>query len=269
MQYIKCTHCGKRYAVNEKIIKSEGDFVRCKNCLEKFMIVVHDSEKHGLETEDDGAEATEGWDPTLTLPPHNAEDLIRKETHPSPSGGISSDSDEMDWDPSQTMPEVDTSAVDDEEEALSDEEIQAKAEAALAAVKKEKKKKLLMGGILGVTLLLLVLTLYMALFDDAEQIQSVKQTTAKHVSPEVLDKNSSECRMAAAKLWHLDNRAMNTDYSGEVFLELIEKTQSQEALLGRMCKNRLLSKQILEAATAQKQPEWFASEIQTIQVTSH
>jgi len=254
--------------VNEKIIKSEGDFVRCKNCLDKFMIVVHDSEKHGLETEDEGFEATEGWDPTLTLPPHNAEDLMREEKHPSPSED--KDNDEMDWDPSQTMPEVDTSAADaSEEEALSDEEIQAKAEAALAAIKKEKKKKLFMGGILGIALLLLALTLYMALFNDAKQVQSVKQTAEKHVSPEVLDKNSSECRMAAAKLWHLDNRAMNTDYSGEVFLELIDKTQSQEALLGRMCKNRQLSKQILEAATAQKQPEWFAFEIQTIQVTSH
>jgi len=267
LQYIKCTHCGKRYAANEKIIKSEGDFVRCKNCLEKFMIVVHDSEKRGVETANEGFDATEGWDPTLTLPPHQAENLMHEESNSSPSED--KDSDEMDWDPSQTMPEVDTSAADDsEEEALSDEEIQAKAEAALAAVKKEKKKKLLMGGVLGVTLLLLGLTLYVALFDDEPQIQPVSHTIQKRVSPEVLDKNSSECRVAAAKLWILDNRAMNTDYSGEVFIELIEKTKSQETLLEESCKNPLLSKQILDAATAQKQPEWFASEIQAVQVVS-
>jgi len=267
LQYIECTHCGKRYAVNKKIVSSEGDFVRCKNCLEKFMIVVHDSDKRGLASESDEFDAAEGWDPTLTLPPQNADDLMSGKA--SSSRSEKTDSDEMDWDPSQTMPEVDTSAVDDsDDEQLSDEEIQAKSEAALAAVKKEKKKKLFMGGILSLTLLLLGLSLYVALFDNVQQIAPVQQAEKKRLSPEVLDKNSPECRMAAAQQWMLDNRMMNTDYTGEVFIQLLEKAESQKAELKKVCKNSLLSKQILDSATAQEQPDWFAAEIQTIQVTS-
>jgi predicted Zn finger-like uncharacterized protein len=271
LEYIECTHCGKRYAASEKIHASEGKFVRCKNCLEKFMIVVHDSEKRGLASDDDNFDATGGWDPTLTAPPHDAVNLDAEQNQ-SDTDSIASDHDTsstdeddsvIEWDPSLTMPTAD--AEQDEEEAqLSDEEIQAKAEAALADAKKEKQKKIILFVVLGVVLMLLALTLYMALSGDEEQNIAPQHALApKPLSLEELDKNSPKCRAAAARQWLLDYKAMHDDYDANTFIHMLEQSQYRADDVKKACKSPTLLKKILDAATAGNKPEWISKEIAT------
>ncbi len=262
MEYIECTHCGKRYAANEKIKDAVGEFVRCKNCLEKFMIVVHDSKKTDANTEERNLDATSGWDPTLTAPPHEAVviELGIQETVVEESD--EKESQEIDWDPSLTMPEVETQG-EEEPPTLSEEESQAQAEEALARIRQEKKKKMLMFGMLAAVLLLLALTLYMALSGEEEVVQ--QQTTAiKRVSPQDLDKQNSECRIAAARQWLLDYKAMHDNYDAKTFVNMIKQSENRVEALTTLCKTPNLSTIILDAATAGKKPEWFATEIESI-----
>jgi hypothetical protein len=91
MEYIECTHCEKRYAVNSQIKASEGEFAKCKSCHDKFLIVIHDSEKiEANQPDEDEFDATIGWNPTLTVPP-------------TATGENAS----SDWNPSLTMPDED------------------------------------------------------------------------------------------------------------------------------------------------------------------
>ena len=81
MEYIQCTHCGKRYAASDKIKESEGQFVSCSACKEKFLMVVHDEADEPI-IESDEAISMEGWDPSLTMPTESeeTEDGISEET---------------------------------------------------------------------------------------------------------------------------------------------------------------------------------------------
>ena len=266
LEYIECTHCGKRYAANDKIRASEGKFVRCKNCLEKFMIVVHDSEKRGIASESDEFDATGGWDPTLTAPPHEAVALDdSKQDTPQPADKAPEDDSMIEWDPSLTMPAHDAS--DDEsseDDPLSEEEIQAQAEAALAKARQEKKKKIILYAVLGVVFILLALSLYMAFpVDEEAQVTTTQVKAVKRISPEEIDKNSPKCRAAAARQWLLDYQAMHEDYDAKTFVNMLEQAQFRMDDVKQVCKSPKILGNILEAATAGEKPDWFAKEIET------
>ena len=278
MEYIECTHCGKRYAVNDKIRNSEGDFVRCKNCLEKFMLVIHDANKRGVSTDKKSFNATEGWDPTLTAPPQDAEALknsdipLREEPKDFPEQEVEAvaesaerENNVVDWDPSATMPEAPAEQDGIEEEALSDEEAQIKAEAALREIQQAKKKKLVVYSVLAAAVILLGLTLYMALSSDETQDLTAQNTSiTKRVSPEDLDKQNTECRTAAARQWILDYKAMHEHYDAKTFTQMLKQAENREADVKSVCKNPRLLKAILDAATLGETPDWFASEVQAI-----
>ncbi|HID36503.1 MAG TPA: hypothetical protein EYP39_03870 [Ghiorsea sp.] len=277
LEYIECTHCGKRYAVNEKIRQSEGDFVRCKNCLEKFMLVIHDATKRGVSTDKESFNATKGWDPTLTAPPTDADALrnsditLTTETKEPQEEGVTlvAEADErestvVDWDPSMTMPES-PAEQDDAEETLSEEEEQAKAAATLQAIQQTKKKKWIVYGVLAAAVILLGLTLYMALSSDETQGLTAQNTSiTKRVSPEDLDKQNTECRTAAARQWILDYKAMHENYDAKTFMQMLKQAENREADVKSVCKNPRLLKAILDAATLGETPDWFAAEVQAI-----
>ncbi len=244
MEYIECTHCGKRYAVNAKIKDAEGEFVTCKRCQEKFMLVVRDSKSQGLD--DDNFTATTGWNPTLTMPPTTAEDL-------NAVGG---------WDPSLTMPDSDT-----DDAAVDEEQLQADAEASLAAIQKEKKTKQLTYAVFGLVLVLLAFTAYMAWMGNEPQVQVAQQapSASTQISVEQADKDNALCREAAAKQWLIDNKAMNSDYTAEQFVEILKQSQAQMMVVKSSCQNPLMLKNIISAVSAQEKPEWLALEIQALQ----
>ncbi len=277
MEYIECTHCGKRYAVNEKIRQSEGDFVRCKNCLEKFMLVIHDAKKRGIPTEKDSFHATEGWDPTLTAPPQDA-DVLRNSGNSSIDVENSSGNDDtkpeveaderegtvVDWDPSMTMPEspVEQGAA---EATLSEEEEQAKAAATLQAIQQAKKKKLIVYSVLTVAVVLLGLTLYMAFSNDETQDLSVQNTqVTQRLTPEDLDKQNEQCRTAAARQWILDYKVMHENYDAKTFIQMLKQAENREEDVKSACKTPSLLKAILDAATKGEAPDWFAAEVEAI-----
>ncbi len=262
MEYIECTHCGKRYAVNDKIRASEGEFARCKNCLEKFMIVVQDSKERDEDTKEQNLNATSGWEPTLTAPPHQAIMLKADDKKTLAEDNDEVEAQEIDWDPSLTMPEVEVRN-EEESETLSDEEAQAKAEQVLASIQQEKKKKLIMFGLLGAVLILLALTLYMVLSGEEKVIQ---QQTAfiKRATPQELDQQNTECRIAAARQWLLDYSAMHDNYDTKTFINMVKQSESRVDALSNSCKTPDLSNIILDAATVGDKPEWFAAEIQAI-----
>ena len=78
MEYIQCTHCGKRYEVSEQIRAAAGQFTTCKACDEKFLIVVH-SGKRLKETKDEDVISTGGWDPSLTMPEDDSKDVAEED----------------------------------------------------------------------------------------------------------------------------------------------------------------------------------------------
>ena len=248
MEYIECTHCGKRYAVNDKIRKSAGDFARCKNCFEKFLLVIRDSDDFGIETKDEGFNATEGWNPTLTVPPPTEQD----------------EADDGGWDPSLTMPEESQEESASYEPSLDDEQMQEKAQKTLAAIQAKKKKMLINYILLGVVLLLLGISLYMVFFAGTEKTATTSATKVeKRATVQELDKANPDCRQAAAKQWLLDYKAMHGQYSGKEFVDMLHETEKQSMQVQQVCKNKRLLNTIITAATNNEKPDWFASEIQT------
>jgi len=249
LEYIECTHCGKRYAVNDKIRESAGDFARCKNCFEKFLLVVRDSDEFGIETQDEGFNATEGWNPTLTVPPPTEQDEAGDD------GG---------WDPSLTMPEENEEDSASYEPSLDDEQMQEKAQETLAAIQAKKKKMLINYVLLGVVLSLLAISLYMLFAPEKNQPVSGLETKAmKRPSVQELDKVNPDCRQAAARQWLLDYKAMHGQYSGKEFVELLHDTEKQSLLVQKLCQNKRLLRTIIAAATHKEKPEWLSKEIET------
>jgi DNA-directed RNA polymerase subunit RPC12/RpoP len=255
LEYIECTHCGKRYAVNSEIRKSVGDFARCKNCFEKFLLVIRDSDDFGIETQDEGFEATKGWDSALTVPP------------PSDPNNETDDGDNGGWDPSLTMPDEageqeDTSSY---EPSLDDDQMQEKAQETLAVIQAEKRKKLITYILFGSVLALLALSLYMLFYmEDTTQVVNTHANVSKRLSAKELDAANLDCRQAAAKQWLLDYQAMHGKYSGKQFVDMLSETEALNQDVKKLCKNKSLLNDIISAATAGNKPEWLAAEINTL-----
>ncbi|MBN4060795.1 hypothetical protein JYT78_01850, partial [bacterium AH-315-I20] len=231
-----------------------------------------------VSTDKKSFNATEGWDPTLTAPPQDAEALknsdipLREEPKDFPEQEVEAvaesaerENNVVDWDPSATMPEAPAEQDGIEEEALSDEEAQTKAEAALREIQQAKKKKLVVYGVLAAAVILLGLTLYMALSSDETQDLTAQNTSiTKRVSPEDLDKQNIECRTAAARQWIIDYKAMHENYDAKTFMQMLKQAENREADVKSVCKNPRLLKAILDAATLGETPDWFAAEVQAI-----
>jgi len=271
LKYIECTHCGKRYAANDKIEATAGKFVRCKNCLEKFVVVVHQA-KNGKNTAE-SLDATDGWDPALTTEPKAevaVEEVIEEKSehaHVEEKHLILEDPDEesgeIAWDPTQTMPNMEAETGYAKGEGLSEEETQAKAAATLKAIQDAKKKKLITIGVSVALAALLAMTLYMALQGEQEVVQH-QTPVVKRLSPQELDTQNPECRIAAARQWLLDYKAMHERYDAKAFMMMLKQTENRTADVKAVCRNPYLLKDILDAATKGERPEWFASEIQAI-----
>ena len=233
MEYIQCTHCGKRYEVSEPIRAAAGQFTTCKACHEKFLIVVHSGEKL-KETKDDDVISTGGWDPSLTMPEDDSHDVSIE------------DKSEEDY-------------LDDEDDGG------AQVLAALQA-KRKKKQMLYMFIALGVCSILAVF--WFIFQEDSNQASTTvaqKVSTKVQLSTKKIDMNNAECRQAAARQWLLDSKVMHTNYSAEAFVRMLKLSEQQTAQVRKVCKSVDVTQEIIKAATNKEKPAWFKAEIEAIQ----
>ncbi len=233
MEYIQCTHCGKRYEVSEQIRAAAGQFTTCKACHEKFLIVIH-SGKRLEEKEDDDVVSTGGWDPSLT------------------------------------MPEEEPKEVNDEDQAvedyLSDEDDDGAQ--VLAALQAKRKKQQMMYVLVAVLVCLIVAGAWFFLQEDDTQLTTtVNQQTATKVqlSAKEMDMKNVACRQAAAVKWLLDYKVMHSQYSADAFVRMLKLSEKQSAEVRKVCKNPQVLQEVIQAATNQVKPDWFKAEIETIQ----
>ncbi|MDQ6988817.1 MAG: zinc-ribbon domain-containing protein [Mariprofundaceae bacterium] len=234
MEYIECTHCHKKYGVNDKIRAAAGRDIKCKACQKTFPIVLLGAE---VLEEDLSVVREGGWDPSFTMPT----------TETQAKGGTAK---------SQT----DT---DDDEGDLA------------AFVKAEKqKKKLQIQVISGLAVFaLLILTLFFILGGEPNlvtQVSNITQSAEKKAqqdavkSSQLEDKDNAECREAAAAQWAIDSQIMHGDYSAEIYVELLQRSQLQSAQVRQLCRDTNIIQHILKSATEAYKPQWFEQELKAL-----
>ena len=234
MEYIQCTHCGKRYAVSDRVKKAEGQFTTCKSCQEKFLIVIHDESDEPL-TDSSETISTGGWDPSLTMPGQDDDD--------SESGQPS------------------------EEQSLDEDDGGAEV---LEELKNKRQKQLRLYVLIGLLVCLIGVGVFFIMSGDESAKQAMVQTSNQtqaqlEQSPKVQDENSTECKLAAAAQWLIDYKAMHGDYSGNEFVRLLKLNESQSAKVREHCKNPSILQDIIDAATAEEKPSWIETEIKALQ----
>ena len=233
MEYIQCTHCGKRYEVSEQIRAAAGQFTTCKSCHEKFLIVVHSGEKL-KDTKDEDVISTGGWDPSLTMPEDEPKDAA-----------------------------VEDQAVED---YLGDEDDDgAQVLAALQAKRKKQQMMYVLGAVVVGALFAGGWFFFQENSDQDttavnQQVQVKTQLSAKEI-----DMKNAACRQAAAVQWLLDSKIMHTNYSAETFVRRLKLSEQQTAEVRKVCKDAQVIQEIIKAATNKEKPAWFKAEIEAIQ----
>ncbi|WP_038248836.1 hypothetical protein [Ghiorsea bivora] len=233
MEYIQCTHCGKRYEVSEQIRAAAGQFTTCKACHEKFLIVVHSAKKLE-ETKDEGLVSTGGWDPSLTMPEDDQNDA-----------------------------KAEDQAVED---YLGDEDDDGAQ--VLAALQAKRKKQQMFYALIAVVVCGMIAGAWFFLQqDDNLPATTVNQKAATKVqlSAKEMDMKNVACRQAAAVKWLLDSKVMHSQYSADTFVRMLKLSEEQSAEVRKICKNPQVIQEIIKAATNQVKPDWFKAEIETIQ----
>jgi len=240
MEYIQCTNCSKKYAANDKVRAAAGKRIKCKACNQTFPIVIYDSASDsGKPREQANPEATLGWHPAKTMP-------ATEKPKPTPS------------------PKKDSEQPESEEGG--DDEL-----ALLRAVaqKKNKQRQLYITIGLGLCLLVGVALLYLMGDGDVVVAPVAPQERARQQTEVVVNKDSDhdseQCRQAAAEQWMIDFRVMNTEYSSQEYVRMLEQSQAQSAQVREVCANVQVVAEILQSATAKQKPLWFAAEIRALQ----
>jgi len=240
MEYIQCTNCDKKYGVNDNIRAAVGKSIKCKACNSVFPIVIHDTEAKPVPPKEDAPQAAPaaagGWDPSEVMPPkESVKEAVKKQADPE----------------------------EDEADDASDLAL------LHAAVQKKKKQQLYTGIGLGVCLLLGVAVLSMldeegevVVAPVAKQVQTMQQ---KKVVTKLNDHDNQACKQAAAEQWLIDFRVMNSDYSAQEYVQMLEQSQNQSAKVREACADESVVAEILESATAKQQPSWFEAEIHALQ----
>ncbi|MDQ7002982.1 MAG: hypothetical protein Q9N02_09920 [Ghiorsea sp.] len=232
MEYIQCTHCGKRYEVSEPIRAAAGKFTACKACDEKFLIVVH-SEKKLQEIEDEDVAPEGGWDPSLTMPEDENRDVSPKDQAVEDGWG------------------------DGEDDGAK----------ILAALQAKRKKKQMMYALIALFVCGIIAGVWFLLQDDSQQVvatTSQKTPVKVQLSAKALDMNNAACREAAAMQWLLDNKVMHSSYSAEDFVRMLKLSEEHTAEIHKLCKDTHVTQDIIKAATEQTKPDWFKAEIENI-----
>lgn len=239
MEYIQCTHCGKRYSVSDQIREAEGQFTTCQSCKEKFLMVIHDQEAKKIEIDDDSVISTGGWDPSLTMPTNDK--AVESELDPA-----------------------------SQEQFLDDDDDGAHV---LATLQAARKRKQYLYALSGLTVSVLLFALWATLMSEDPVVQpSVESMSQKAKalaeSAKVQDANNPECKQAAAQQWLIDYKAMHADYTGSEFLRILKLSNQQTEKVEAACKTPTIIKDIISAATAKEKPDWFKAELQAIQANS-
>jgi len=234
MEYIQCTNCKKRYAATESIKLTEGQFTACQSCKENFLIMIQDDATDSPNTENLSATSGQGWDPSLTMPTVESEDLAKGQ--PSFEKGLDDDANQV-----------------------------------LAILQKKRKKQQQQYMLAGLLCCLLAITLWFGFEDEksdiGQAIMQPKQTTAAEIEAvaKVQDANSTECRQEAAKQWLIDYQAMHEDYTADEFVRILKRSHAQVEKVQAVCKSKSITKDIISTATAQEMPGWFSAEIRALQ----
>ena len=191
MDYIECTHCGKQFAITDRVRAAEGKLVPCAACKEKFKIVINSEETTAKSLKRKPMVSDEDWDPQKTMPA------------PDEKGG------------SATQPSDEQSIDDDDEEAAE----------ALAKLQAAKKKKMMIYAGLGLVVLLLLFFSMMTTDEDevVQPVAVVKKAAPKKV--EIKDENNPACKQEAAKQWLIDYQAMHGNYSAVEFVRILKRSQ--------------------------------------------
>jgi len=233
MEYIQCTHCGKKYAVTDQIKEAQGQFSTCQACQEKFLIVVHNTESDTGKKE---VITTGGWDPSLV---------------------VVEDDEQQDGEQNN----VDEQVIDDD---FDDQGTQV-----LLALQAARRKKLILyiSIAVGVCVILAGVWFFLSQEDDASNMQShiKKQTQVAQKIPQELDSSNMACRQEAAKQWLLDDKAMHSNYTADEFVRLLKASEKQSDQVRQTCKQQTIIQDIITAATANTKPDWFKAEIESIQ----
>ncbi|MCF6208082.1 MAG: zinc-ribbon domain-containing protein [Ghiorsea sp.] len=233
MEYIQCTHCGKRYEVSEQIRAAAGQFTTCKACDEKFLIVVH-SGKRLEETKDEDVISTGGLDPSLTMPEDDSKNITEED------GSV--------------------------EDFLGDEDDEGAQ--VLATLQAKRKKQQMMYALVALVVVLILIGGLFFLQESNHQTATMANqqvSTKVQLSAKEIDMNNVECRQAAAMQWLLVSKVMHTSYSAEAFVRMLKLSGQQTEQVHKVCKNTQVIQEIIKAATNKEKPAWFKVEIETIQ----
>jgi len=262
LEYIQCSHCDKKYGVNDKIKAATGKQIRCKHCHAVFDIVIH-SDHQSPEPQQHEPAASE--QPPETEP----------ETRPANATG-STDINETELRKGES-----DAAKTDEDQTLHEEP--------------EKKKvniQALISIVLGITLICASVGGYLFL-NKPELFGLSGQTAPKPVIPRNLvnpmatdlprpatsDQDSASaakhnsapthqseqsqkmCRDLSADYWIRTRLLATAKLDANTYMALLNMNLDQAQEIRKLCKQKALVAQLAEAARNNKEPQWIKTEI--------
>ena len=89
MEYIQCSHCSKKYGINDKVRAAAGRTITCKHCGETFEIMLFETPSPSMPETNQAAAENETIEPTskekeTSQNKHNQRKNIRDKTTPEP-----------------------------------------------------------------------------------------------------------------------------------------------------------------------------------------
>ncbi|MDQ6995691.1 MAG: zinc-ribbon domain-containing protein [Mariprofundaceae bacterium] len=249
MEYIQCTHCHKKYRVNEQVRAAAGRMVKCKDCGERIEIIIfQDSDDSPPDANDVQQEAEK-----RTADSQAKEQAVSKETaiEPEPKANINKQ----------------------------------KHDSHQANENHPSSKKITLSAILGV--FIIAGSLYGFFQGRSQQADDLHQDVkADNASQTMHQKHemtfekpllkskltipqekknvsgySDACKEAAAQQWLTDFKVSHGKQTGHDYMSLLDQGIQTSALIRKECGGSHVVAEVLQAAQKGLPPEWLVKTI--------
>ncbi len=259
MEYIQCSHCQKKYGVNDKLKSAAGKQIRCKHCHETFEIVIHDN-RRALEPQTDSEVVV-------------CEQAADQSLSPDPSESSAQDNRQEEPKPTKA----------DEVHPPSEEE-----KGKEQPTKKTVNIHALISVVLGVTLIFASVGGYLFL-NKPELFGINKQPEPKSVIPQNLvdpmaagpavakqtkapltkrNNGASQsaqalkiCKDLAADYWVRTRLLATAELDANTYMALLNMNLEQAQEIRKVCKEKSLVAKLAEAVRTNTKPQWIKPEI--------
>ena len=249
MEYIQCTHCSKKYGINDKVRAAAGRSIACKGCGESFEIVIFETPSPSMPEKNQAAAKNEILEPTAKEAKNNNPQPERQETNSTQS-----------------------------------EHKKTKVRQTKTRLKDAEKKKLSPSMLLGVAII--AISVYMFYQDRsvdigqpfvATEMPKPNPKPIEHVAlaPEevvpasapkafIHQELSEACKDIAAQQWVIDYTMMHGIPEKSEYVRMLDEGVQNTAEIREKCGSSSIVQEVLATATKGVPPKWLEMHVSAL-----